>query len=92
MPLREPAAATRIDACHRDDPAFDEQVRGAYGYTVVGPDGRIGVVETQTYVNGALAFLTVRVGVLRRRTVEIPVQDVQWVLPRARMIILGAEE
>lgn len=91
LPGRREPASTRIDACHREDDSFADQVRGAYGYTVVGPDGRIGVVEVQSYANGELRGLTVRTGTFRPRCIEIAVEDVEWILPRARMLILGAD-
>lgn len=83
------AQALRLDARHRDATGFDDYVRAAWGFRVVGPGGRVGTVEGHLYdTAGRLAGLTVSSGLLRRRRLELPLSSVEWVLPYGRRLLL----
>lgn len=78
-----------MDACHRSTPSFDDHIRAAFGFRVVGPYGRLGTVQGHVYgTDGDLVALTVSRGLLRPRRFTIPVDDVEWVLPYGRRLLL----
>lgn len=80
------------EACHRDAPAFDERVRSSQGYRVDSPGGRIGRVDSTRYgSDGSLQALLVSQGLIRKRLVEVPIDDVEWVLPHVRRLLLGVD-
>jgi hypothetical protein len=80
------------DACRRDDPAFDGWIRASYGFRVRGPNGRVGTVKGHLYdSSGSLEALVVCSGLIRPRTLEVPVDAIEWVLPQGRRLLLASD-
>lgn len=63
------------------------------GYRVDSADGRLGVVVDQTGLGEAdsHAFVTVRSGLFVERTISIPRQRIERVLPGAKRLIVRSE-
>jgi len=80
----------RIDACHREDPAFLDNVLASYRFQVRGPQRTLGRVERHIYGrDGRLLALAVRNGRVRRREVQVPLDQIEWVFPRAETLVLA---
>jgi hypothetical protein len=63
-----------------------------HGFRVDSKEGRIGIVEDVLFgADRRPAALSVRTGLLARKLVLIPVEDVERVIPRARRVLLRAE-
>ena len=77
--------------------AANEQTNGAStqywlehseGFQVFGPDGRIGFVALVLSSDEGVGGLVIRTGLLRTRTVFVPVHDVGSVIPRRQRLEL----
>jgi hypothetical protein len=62
------------------------------GFRVVGPQGRIGLVEAVLGEEDEPEALVVRTGLFGTRASVLPVADVDFVEPRAECVVVGAAE
>lgn len=75
--------------CSRDDPSFGFWLRACKNFRVLSPYGRLGRVRGHRYnLEGDLRALIVETGVFRRRTLEIDPEEISWILPLGRRILL----
>lgn len=85
------ATSSGIDARHRDDPEFDDWLRSSHGFRVLDRHGRLGTVRSHRYHwDGSLDVLVLSRGPLRS-SVELAAESVDWVLPEARTLLVGAD-
>src|SRR5687767_3756403 len=63
------------------------------GCSVTSPEGRLGVVDDvlATKAGDSPRVLVLRVGIVRQRLVEVPIEAVTGVFPRQRQIVLNSE-
>jgi hypothetical protein len=79
------------DDQNESSPGRDFLLRGCEGYRVDGPDGRIGHVRSvRLGASGEAEVLEVRAGLLGRRTLLIPVTEVDEIIPEQGRLILRA--
>lgn len=91
MAIGHRSGRKRLDACHREAADFPTCIRAAYGFRVVTPSGTVGTVQGHVYdPDGRLAGLTVACGFLRRTTIELSLDEVDWVLPYGRRVVVRA--
>jgi hypothetical protein len=75
--------------CSRDDPSFGFWLRACEGFRVLGPYGRVGRVRGHCYtLQGDVSALIVETGVFRRRTLELDPDEINWILPLGRRVLL----
>lgn len=71
------------------DGRWDYWLRHCEGFQVSGPDGRIGSVALVLSSGGRIDGLVIRTGLLRARTMFVPVDSVVSVTPRRCRVELG---
>lgn len=77
------------DACSSDDPRFPWLIRLCVGYRVVTPSGRAGdVAQVVLDEHDRPVGVLVRTGHFRRRVVEIPISELDWIMPSGRRIAI----
>ncbi len=75
--------------CRRGDEGFESLLRNCEGFRAFSPDGRLGTVVHQLYgSDGELDSLRVRTGLFRRRLVTVRTDDIEWMIPESRSILL----
>lgn len=77
------------DACRPGDPSFDLWLRDCRGFRVITPSGRLGTVEHPSYDDQPDPVgLLVRTGFLRRALTEVAREEIEWIIPAGRRILL----
>jgi hypothetical protein len=83
------AATGDSDACRPGDPRFRSLLGVCAGFRVVTPHGRLGRVERLSRDTGGHSLaLLVRTGLFRRRLIEVPAAEIDWIVPTGRRILL----
>jgi hypothetical protein len=88
-PRLVPADARAGDPCQLGDPWFDAWLHDCRGFRVITPSGRVGIVACVIDISelGPPALL-IRIGILRRKLIEIHPEDIDWIIPVGRRILL----
>jgi hypothetical protein len=78
------------EACRPGDPRFASLLSSCAGFRVVTPNGRIGHVKRLSSApDGRPLALLVRTGLLRPRLIELPIAEIDWIIPAGRRILLA---